>query len=187
MAVMGFRLAQRANGVSQLHGHVSRGMFNGLWPAFDEAEVPIGSITNGVHAPDLGRPRGLRPRRRPRRGPRERTTPDSFLATVDKIPGADIWAVKRQLRERLVQDARQRLARSWEKRGAATAELGWIENALDPDVLTIGFARRVPSYKRLTLMLRDPERLKRLLLDPERPVQLSSPASRTRPTTAARS
>ncbi len=74
--------------------------------------------------------------------------------------------------ERLVQDARQRLARSWEKRGAAKAELGWIENALDPDVLTIGFARRVPSYKRLTLMLRHPDRLKKLLLDPERPVQL---------------
>ena len=61
---------------------------------------------------------------------------------------------------------------SWEKRGAAQAELGWIDGALDPDVLTIGFARRVPSYKRLTLMLRDPERLKRLLLDPERPIQL---------------
>ena len=66
MAVMGFRLAQRANGVSELHGHVSRGMFNGLWPAFDEAEVPIGSVTNGVHGPDLDRPRDLRPRRRAR-------------------------------------------------------------------------------------------------------------------------
>ena len=171
MAVMGFRLAQRANGVSLLHGHVSRGMFNGLWPAFDEAEVPIGSITNGVHAPtwvarevfDLAVAHGA---------DRESDEPDSFLATVDKIPGADIWAVKRQLRQRLVQDARQRLARSWEKRGAAKAELGWIENALDPDVLTIGFARRVPSYKRLTLMLRHPDRLKKLLLDPERPVQL---------------
>ena len=60
MAVMGFRLAQRANGVSQLHGQVSREMFNGLWPGFDEAEVPISSITNGVHAPDLGGPRGHR-------------------------------------------------------------------------------------------------------------------------------
>ena len=61
---------------------------------------------------------------------------------------------------------------SWRKRGAAPAELGWIDNVLDPDVLTIGFARRVPSYKRLTLMMRDPERLKRLLLHPERPIQL---------------
>ena len=69
-------------------------------------------------------------------------------------------------------DARSRLRKSWQRRGAADAELGWIDNVLDPDVLTIGFARRVPSYKRLTLMLREPDRLKALLLDPERPVQL---------------
>ncbi len=171
MAVMGFRLAQRANGVSQLHGHVSRGMFNGLWPAFDEAEVPIGSITNGVHAPtwvgrevfELAAAHGL---------DRDSDDPDAFWALVDKVPGADIWATKRMLRQRLVEDARRRLARSWAKRGSAPAELGWIDSALDPDVLTIGFARRVPSYKRLTLMLRDPERLKSLLLHPERPVQL---------------
>jgi starch phosphorylase len=169
MAVMGFRLAQRANGVSLLHGQVSRGMFNGLWPAFDEAEVPIGSITNGVHAPtwvareifELAEKQGA-----------ELDDPDSFWAVVDQVPGEDVWAVKRQLRACLVEDARHRLRRSWEKRGAAAAELGWIDDALSPDVLTIGFARRVPSYKRLTLMLRDPARLKRLLLDPERPVQL---------------
>ncbi len=171
MAVMGFRLAQRANGVSLLHGHVSRGMFNGLWPAFDEAEVPIGSITNGVHAPtwvareifDLATSHGVD-------GDSDDT--DAYWAAVDKISGVDMWAVKRRLRERLVIDARKRLTRSWEKRGAAKAELGWIDSALDPDVLTIGFARRVPSYKRLTLMLSDPERLKSLLLHPERPVQL---------------
>jgi starch phosphorylase len=171
MAVMGFRLAQRANGVSQLHGEVSRGMFNGLWPAFDEAEVPIGSITNGVHAPTWVAPEviGL--------AVDQGADPDgddveAFWAAVDKVPSQDIWAVKRQLRERLVLDARRRLLGSWQDRGAAKAELGWIDSALDPDVLTIGFARRVPSYKRLTLMLRDPERLKSLLLHPERPVQL---------------
>ena len=171
MAVMGFRLAQRANGVSQLHGHVSRGMFSGLWPAFDEAEVPIGSITNGVHAPtwvaremfDLAAGQGV---------DRDADDVDAFWAAVDKVPGAEVWATKRLLREKLVLDARRRLRRSWEKRGAARAELAWIDGALDPDVLTIGFARRVPSYKRLTLMLRHPDRLKRLLLDPERPVQL---------------
>ncbi len=171
MAVMGFRLAQRANGVSQLHGHVSRGMFNGLWPAFDEAEVPIGSITNGVHAPtwvareviELAVSQGADP---------DTDDTDAFWAAVDKVPSTDVWAVKRRLRERLVHDARRRLARSWEKRGAARAELGWIESVLDPDVLTIGFARRAASYKRLTLMMRDPERLKRLLLHPERPIQL---------------
>jgi glycogen phosphorylase len=171
MAVMGFRLAQRANGVSQLHGHVSREMFQGLWPAFDEAEVPIGSITNGVHAPswvareviELATSQGADP---------ESDDAESFWAAVDKVSGADIWATKRALRERLVLDARKRLARSCEKRGAAKAELGWIDTALDPDVLTIGFARRAASYKRLTLLLRDPARLKRLLLDPERPIQL---------------
>src|SRR4051794_34780821 len=171
MAVMGFRLAQRANGVSQLHGHVSRGMFSGLWPAFDEAEVPIGSITNGVHAPtwvaremfDLAAGQGAE---------RDSDDVDAFWAAVDKVPGDQVWATKRVLRNKLVVDARRRLRRSWEKRGAARAELSWIDNALDPDVLTIGFARRAASYKRLTLMMREPERLKSLLLHPERPVQL---------------
>jgi starch phosphorylase len=174
MAVMGFRLAQRANGVSLLHGEVSRGMFNGLWPAFDEAEVPIGSITNGVHAPTwvAREVMALATRRGAGRDPDNPDDTGAFWAAVDDVSGRDIWSVKRQLRERLVLDARKRLARSWEKRGAAKAELTWIEEALDPDVLTIGFARRVPSYKRLTLMLRDPERLRRLLLDPERPIQL---------------
>ncbi len=171
MAVMGFRLSQRANGVSLLHGQVSRGMFNGLWPAFDEAEVPIGSITNGVHAPtwvarevvELAVAQGADP------GSDDTA---SFWAAVDDVPDADVWSVKRMLRLRLVEDARRRLRASWVNRGAAPAELAWISEALDPDVLTIGFARRVPSYKRLTLMLRDPERLKRILLHPERPVQL---------------
>jgi starch phosphorylase len=171
MAVMGFRLSQRANGVSTLHGEVSRGMFNGLWPAFDEAEVPIGSITNGVHAPTwvarevvaLAAGQGADP---------DDDDTEAFWAAVDRVPSADIWATKRLLRERLVVDARKRLERSCLKRGAAKAELGWTETALDPDVLTIGFARRAASYKRLTLMMRDPQRLKSLLLDPERPVQL---------------
>ena len=170
MAVMGFRLSQRANGVSLLHGEVSRGMFNGLWPAFDEAEVPITSITNGVHAPtwvarevfELATKQGA--------------DTDSDNAdvwnVVDKVPSSDLWSTKRELRKRLVEDARGRLRKSCLKRGQAPAELGWIDTALDPDVLTIGFARRAASYKRLTLMLSDPERLKKLLLHPERPIQL---------------
>ncbi|WP_122818150.1 alpha-glucan family phosphorylase [Nocardioides pantholopis] len=171
MAVMGFRLAQRANGVSRLHGHVSRGMFHGLWPGLDEGEVPIGSITNGVHAPTWVAREILELAAR-HGGDAAGADPAQFWAAVDRVPAKEVWAVKRQLRERLVHDARRRVAGSWEERGAARAELGWTETALDPDVLTIGFARRVPSYKRLTLMLRDPERLKRLLLHPERPVQL---------------
>ncbi|HEX3295281.1 MAG TPA: alpha-glucan family phosphorylase, partial [Nocardioides sp.] len=171
MAVMGFRLAQRANGVSQLHGHVSREMFHGLWPAFDEAEVPISSITNGVHAPTwVGREVFDLAERHGANGDADAV--DSFWEAVDHTPSADIWSVKRQLRERLVLDARQRLLKSNLRRGIPAAELTWVDDVLDPDVLTIGFARRVPSYKRLTLMLRDPDRLKRLLLHPERPVQL---------------
>ncbi|WP_148574604.1 alpha-glucan family phosphorylase [Nocardioides caldifontis] len=175
MAVMGLRLAQRANGVSQLHGQVSRGMFGGLWPAFDADERPISSITNGVHAPtwvarevfELAREQGMNTE------PGASTSPSpAVFDVVDEVPGDKIWSVKRQLRERLVLDARRRLRDSWIARGASPAELKWIDKALDPDVLTIGFARRVPSYKRLTLMLRDPERLKSLLLHPERPIQL---------------
>ncbi|HEX6515328.1 MAG TPA: alpha-glucan family phosphorylase [Nocardioidaceae bacterium] len=175
MAVMGFRLAQRANGVSLLHGEVSREMFGGLWPGFDAVERPITSITNGVHAPtwvarevfDAARAQGVRPGPNP-----EDDEPEQVFEIADKVPAKDIWSTKRALRELLVLDARRRLAASWKHRGAAPAELSWIDSALDPDVLTIGFARRVPSYKRLTLMLRDPERLKRILLHPERPVQL---------------
>ncbi len=170
MAVMGLRLAQRANGVSRLHGEVSRGMFDGLWPGFDESEVPITSITNGVHAPTWVDPRVF-------------ALAEKYLGTGDveaadawsrvrDVPWEEIWSTKRQMREQLVVEARRRLRSSWLKRGASLAELGWIDDVLDPDVLTIGFARRVPTYKRLTLMLRDPVRLKEILLDPDRPVQL---------------
>ncbi len=170
MAVMGLRLGQRANGVSKLHGHVSRGMFAGLWPGFDSDEVPIGSITNGVHAATWVA-REVRDLLAAQVGPEEAEDSPGWEA-AGSIPPGDLWRVKRVLRERLVADVRARLRVSWLQRGASEAELGWIEEVLDPDVLTIGFARRVPSYKRLTLMLRDPARLKALLLDPERPVQL---------------
>ncbi|MFF5974517.1 alpha-glucan family phosphorylase [Streptomyces sp. NPDC012769] len=152
MAAMGLRLARRANGVSTLHGSVSRAMFAGLWPGFDPEELPLTSITNGVHAPTWTAPEVAR--LGPEAGDRE------------------LWELRRTLRERLVADVRRRVRESWRQRGAGAAELGWTDGILDPDVLTIGFARRVPSYKRLTLMLRDKDRLRALLLHPERPVQL---------------
>lgn len=164
MAVMGLRLAARANGVSTLHGEVSRGMFAGLWPSFDEREVPIGSITNGVHAPTWVAPEILRLEEKAVAG-------GGWTAATTTVSDADLWTTKRALRARLVEAARARLRDAWRGRGASEAELGWIDGVLDPGVLTIGFARRVPSYKRLTLMLRDPARLKALLLHPERPVQ----------------
>ena len=157
MAVMGMRLAQRVNGVSVLHGQVSREMFAGLWPGFDTSEVPIGSITNGVHAPtwvardisELG---------------------DATAAAA--ADGSRLWQIRRRLRARMVTQTRRRLRESWQQRGASGAELTWIDDVLDEQVLTIGFARRVPSYKRLTLMLNDPKRLTGLLLDPDRPIQI---------------
>ncbi|HUK72837.1 MAG TPA: alpha-glucan family phosphorylase [Streptosporangiaceae bacterium] len=170
MAVMGMRLAQRVNGVSALHGMVSREMFGGLWPGFDSAEVPIGSVTNGVHAPTWVAHDVLEVAER-EIGPVlvERAHGWDQVALV---PGEEIWAIRRKLRECLVSAARKRLRASWRQRGASEAELTWIDDVLDPDVLTVGFARRVPSYKRLTLMLRDPDRLAGLLLDEERPLQI---------------
>jgi starch phosphorylase len=182
MAVMGLRLAQRANGVSKLHGVVSRHMFDGLWPGFDDNEVPITSITNGVHAPTWVH-RKVYELAAKHLGTRD--VPDyDVWAGIVRIPGDEIWAIKRGMREQLILEARRRMRSSWLKRGASPAELGWTEDILDPDVLTIGFARRVPTYKRLTLMLSDPVRLKRILLNPDRPVQLviagkSHPADET--------
>ncbi|MET9165457.1 glycosyltransferase family 1 protein [Streptomyces cellulosae] len=176
MAVMGLRLAQRANGVSLLHGQVSREMFAGLWPGFDPEEVPITSVTNGVHAPTWVAPEVYRLGARQigsRRAEEALSIGDSDRwDSVADIPDQDIWELRRSLRELLVLEVRERLRASWRQRGAGTAELGWIDGVLDPDVLTIGFARRVPSYKRLTLMLRDRDRLMDLLLHPERPVQI---------------
>jgi glycogen phosphorylase len=190
MAVMGMRLAQRVNGVSRLHGEVSRRMFAGLWPGFDHDEIPIGSVTNGVHAPSwtsggiiaLGESAVgcLSGQAGTEAGPPDQAQPPS-PGPADDWPGWDriaeasperIWQARGELRARLVAETRRRLRASWRQRGSSEAELTWINDVLDPDVLTVGFARRVPSYKRLTLMLRDPGRLRDLLLDTGRPVQV---------------
>ncbi len=170
MAVMGLRLAQRANGVSRLHGQVSRELFRGLWAGFNSTEAPIGHVTNGVHAGTwVGQDwaelfeRYL--------GPDFRTS-DRPWAPLAGVPDKEVWELRRRARRRLVEDVRRRTAVAWRARGASEGQLGWITRAFDPEVLTIGFARRVPSYKRLTLLLKDPDRLTRLLLDPQRPVQL---------------
>lgn len=167
MAVMGLRLAQRANGVSRLHGEVSRRMFRGLWREFDEAEVPIGSITNGVHHRTWMHPELVNLLDAARDA-----GDDPDAEPWDALSGLDdgaLWALKRRLRGELINVTRQRLAASAGHRGQPAE---WTGTVLDDDVITIGFARRVPSYKRLTLMLRDPERLARLLTHPTRPIQL---------------
>jgi starch phosphorylase len=162
MAHMGLRLAQRANGVSRLHGAVSRAMFRGLWPEFDVDEVPIGSVTNGVHGPTWAA----------REIATVLGTPEEGMGPLEPVTDVLLWDLRCALRARLVHEVRSRVRAAWLDRGASEPELGWTSTVFDPNVLTIGFARRVPTYKRLTLMLRDPERLRALLLDPERPVQL---------------
>src|SRR5580658_7781034 len=173
MAVMGMRLAQRVNGVSKLHGRVSREMFTGLWPGFDTSQVPIGSITNGVHGPSWVAEEILNIAQNGHQAGGPEWLADSEAAW--DLVAADpvrIFEIRRVLRARLVHHARTRLRASWRQRGASDAELAWIGNALDENILTIGFARRVPSYKRLTMMLHDPGRLTALLLDPARPLQI---------------
>ncbi|RVW03798.1 alpha-glucan family phosphorylase [Rhodococcus xishaensis] len=170
MAHMGLRLSQRSNGVSKLHGEVSRAMFQSLWPGFDAADVPIGSVTNGVHAPTWAAREWMDLARR-LVGP-ELLEEARGWERLREVDPAELWATRNTLRGRLVAEVRRRIRASWLERGATDAELGWTAEVFDPSVLTVGFARRVPTYKRLTLMLRDPERLKALLLDETRPVQL---------------
>ena len=167
MAVMGLRLGQRANGVSKLHGEVSRGMFGALWPGFDAADVPITSVTNGVHAPTWT-------------DPLLTTLSEQKLGasfgdadwTSDAVSDADLWQVRGAMRAQLVEDARRRVTAAWAEQNPGIPAPKWYQELLDPNVLTIGFARRVPTYKRLTLMLHDQERLRALLTHPERPVQI---------------
>ncbi|WOP17943.1 alpha-glucan family phosphorylase [Raineyella sp. LH-20] len=170
MAVLGFRLGQRANGVSELHGEVSRQMFQGLWPSFDVSEVPIGSVTNGVHHRTWIHPDLLELLATPTSD--SDTVIDGYdWSGLDRVDDTTIWSLKQRMRGGLVRMARERLAASLKARGLS-GNSEWVERALDPNILTFGFARRAASYKRLTLMLRDPERLKRLLNDPERPIQI---------------
>ena len=168
MAVMGLRLAQRANGVSLLHGDVSRGMFGALWPGFDRDDVPITSVTNGVHAPTWTDPMMLA-LARDKLGTTDTSAADWASPSVSD---ADLWAVRARMRQQLVTDARRRVSAAWQEQNPGVGDPAWFTELLDPDVLTIGFARRVPTYKRLTLMLHDEVRLRALLLHPERPVQL---------------
>lgn len=168
MAVMGLRLAERANGVSKLHGKVSREMFGALWPGFDPDDVPITSVTNGVHAPTWTDPL-LTALAAEKLGTADATRCDWLSPAVSD---ADLWSVRGRMREQLVTDARRRTALAWQEQNPGVGVPEWYQTLLDPEVLTVGFARRVPTYKRLTLMLQDPDRLRALLTHPERPIQL---------------
>lgn len=169
MANLGLRLSQRANGVAKLHGAISRENFRGLYPGYEPDEVPIGSVTNGVHLPTWAHP-AMEP-------VIEKVSGGADLAVADTWghPGAvsdeELWAARNAMRSDLVDAARAAVHDSWRHRGLDEAQLAWTRRVLDPDALTVGFARRVSTYKRLTLMLKDPARLRAILLDPDRPVQ----------------
>jgi starch phosphorylase len=170
MAVMGFRLAARANGVAQLHGAVSRRMFQPLWPEVPVDEVPIGAITNGVHArtwvssemDDL-----LTRHVHPHWG----ESPQAEWARLHDATDDEIWRVKEQGKDRLVSLVRDKIRSSAVARGQAPSDVAWAGEVFDPRALTIGFARRFATYKRATLLLSQAERLEAILTSTERPVQ----------------
>jgi starch phosphorylase len=171
MAVMGLRLAGLSNGVSKLHGEVSRDMFRALWPGIDKEDVPIQSVTNGVHArtwvsPEMNEllTRHVRP------AWDEAAAPE--WTRIAAVRDDELWRVREQGREALVAFVRNRLHRSLVEKGGSESDAAWTREVLDSRLLTIGFARRFASYKRATLLLSQPERLKALLLSPDRPIQL---------------
>ena len=172
MTVLAIRMSNTSNGVSKLHGEVSRSMWNPIWPTLPAAEIPITSITNGVHtqtwlAPEMGHlfERYL--------GVQWDSNPTDFAVwkRVDNIPDGELWRTHERCRERLITFARGRLKAQLQRRGAPAGEIAAADEVLDPDALTIGFARRFATYKRGDLVFRDSPRLAALLNDPAKPVQ----------------
>jgi starch phosphorylase len=172
MAVLALRLADSYNGVSKLHGDVSRHMWHNLWPNVPPDEVPIKSITNGIHtrswlAPDINfvLDRYL--------GEKWMTDPtdQSVWERVNQIPDEELWRAHERCRERMVGWARQMLKDQLGRRGGSPEDIAIADEVLDPEALTIGFARRFATYKRGALLLRDGDRLRRMLEDTKRPIQ----------------
>jgi len=172
MAYLAIRGSGSVNGVSRLHGQVSRRLFEPLFPNWPAAEVPIGHVTNGVHMPTwdsaaadelwtkaCGKDRWL--------GKSEKLEQD-----IRKVSDKTLWQFRLATSKALVEYARDRLARHYAAAGASPATVEEAKHLFDPNALTLGFARRFASYKRPNLLLHDPERLLRLLSNPERPVQL---------------
>jgi starch phosphorylase len=193
MTVLALRLSNISNGVSKLHGQVSRRMWKGIWPELPVTEVPITSITNGIHtmswvSSDMAQLydrylgthwRGLAPSslgaltqpRSPTRNDREPWDESYTWKRVDTIPDAELWRTHERRRERLVAFARGRLRKQMVGRNALPAEIARADEVLDPDALTIGFARRFATYKRGTLIFRNLDRLTALINHKDRPIQ----------------
>ena len=173
MPILAFRLSATSNGVSRMHGDVSRRMWKNLWPNVPVDEVPIGSITNGIHirswvSNDMQSlfDRYLGP------GWIQNLVDDQSTWTqIDQIPEVELWRTHERRRERLVAFARQRLKEQRMRVGASPAEIAATDEILDPSAITIGFARRFVTYKRAALLFHQPDRLAQLINQPERPVQ----------------
>ena len=173
MTVLALNLSAENNGVSELHGHVSREMWKDIWKGVPAKELPIDSITNGIHTLswisfDM---QNLLDRYL---GPRWRTKPLEYRIweRVQKIPDAELWRTHERRKERLIDFCRERLKAQIINRGFTKNEINHAEQILTPEALTIGFARRFATYKRGTLLFRDIERLKKIISNPHRPVQI---------------
>jgi len=173
MAVLALKTSAFRNAVSALHRHVSQEMFQDLWPRLPIDEVPITSVTNGVHAPtwingDLASlyDQYLQP------DWRERLDEAKMWELVQEIPGQELWEMHRKRKRKMVTFVRERAVSAATQRKASAAEVRRLQEVLDPDVFTIGFARRFATYKRATLVLRDVVRLKKLLNNADMPVQI---------------
>ena len=173
MTTLALRLSAYSNGVSRLHGSVSRAMWSDVWPRNPVEDVPIDYITNGIHVPTwISREMGLLLGRYLGPNWAEEADSERVWEHADQIPGTELWRTHERCREYMVSYARARLIAQLKKRGSSASELQAATEVLSPDALTIGFARRFATYKRATLLFRDPARLEKILSNPERPVQI---------------
>jgi len=173
MPYLAFNFADRSNGVSKLHGKVSRDMWRKLWPDLPDKLIPLRHVTNGVHTQTWLSDEMTKIYDR-YLGPQimDNPTDQTIWKKVDKIPDSELWRSKERLRERLVAFARRKIKGQLSHRGASRSKIVNAEEILDPRALTIGFARRFATYKRSTLLFRDPERLAKILTNRDRPVQI---------------
>jgi starch phosphorylase len=172
MAYLAIRGSDAVNGVSRLHGEVSRRLFQPLFPRWPQAEVPVGYVTNGVHAPLWDSEAADQLWTAAVGKDRWRGDLRELSGALDSVPAAELWKMRTESRGQLIDYVRKYLARQLAGFGAAPEEVELAGRIFDPDTLTIGFARRFATYKRPNLLLRDPDRLLRILSNSERPVQL---------------
>lgn len=173
LTILSLKLSRFRNGVSKLHGEVSRNMWSSVWEDIPPEEIPIDSITNGVHSMTwtVYRMRKLFDEYLGSEW-RQKLDDVQFWKSIFEIPDEALWKAKLEVKEKMLSHLRQRLADQYRRNKVGILQLGRLEGMLNPHVLTIGFARRFATYKRGNLILRDPERLKRILNNPGKPVQV---------------